>query len=404
MKYQRKTFFLTTLFIIIGSIFYVGTVKAIPQPIVINEGSDILEPNERYVLENVSMPEEFLDMTYEYKVVISANATGVIFLLLDIEDYASLSDSKPLNASTLDDWIACSIKAENIPDGGKIITQEVRVGAEEKKTYSGVLFNNGSGNVSVTWSLFGPASLGSVFRYSMAAELTELLLMAITVAFFLYISLEFFQKSRFKESFEVERKLNVGYGLFFGSLAIGYGAYVIDRISRFLTGDRLFATADYSALSRDYFLVTFFGMSAGFIFLSHVIERYILNRKKPYVMVLCIVGFGYTAALRFIEHALLNTAPDIVPYLGYISYLTISLVLVIIIVIYIKIAASAPVRSDLWNRSVAFVVGLMLMIAMLIVGNNQLSKSPPFFMGNIIGPIITLIALFIMRYGFSKAK
>ncbi|MBN2152076.1 MAG: hypothetical protein JW839_11555, partial [Candidatus Lokiarchaeota archaeon] len=109
-------------------------------------------------------------------------------------------------------------------------------------------------------------------------EFFELALMFLVVAFIIYAGAQFFARIRDKEAFEVEKKLYLGYSMFFVALGIGYGAYVVDRIWRYLFNDRLFTDYDEFAF-HDYMLVTFFGMSIGFIFLTYVVEKHILSRK-----------------------------------------------------------------------------------------------------------------------------
>lgn len=244
-------------------------------------------------------------------------------------------------------------------------------------------------------------SLFSILGSDGIYEFFELVLMSIVVTFFAYISIQFLKRSRRKEGFEVEKKLSLGYCFFMLSLAVGYGAYVLDRMWRFLFGERFFQTHDHSLLNRDYFLVTFFGMSLGFIFLSYVIEKHVLNRKVI-VAWICTAGLVYTALLRFLESLILPISEEITGYLGIISYLVLMIVFVLLIVIYIKIARMAPTRSDIWNRAVAFIIGILIMVLMLVVGNNQLSNQGGFY--TILGPIITLISVFIMYYGLSRSE
>nr|MDO8084441.1 hypothetical protein [Candidatus Sigynarchaeum springense] len=257
-----------------------------------------------------------------------------------------------------------------------------------------------------------PYSILDVWGISSVMDFFELVLMSIVVAFFLYYGINFVKKSRSREAFEVEKKLNIGYGFFFIGLAIGYGSYVLDRIGRFFTqklGEegRLFEKDSFygisSAINRDYILFSFIGLGIGFIFLSYVVEKYILSRKLILTWI-CIGGFFYSIALRFIEVAVQQVEPDIVKYLGYIIYGVLALVLIMLLLLYGKIAKSSPIRSDLWNRSIAFIVGVLIMVVMLIFGNNQLSKGDDFIGENLLGPIITLVALFIMNYGFGKSK
>ena len=244
-------------------------------------------------------------------------------------------------------------------------------------------------------------SIFSIMGEDGIVEYFELVLMSIVVAFFAYISIQFLKRSRRKEGFEVEKKLSLGYFFFMLSLAVGYGAYVMDRMWRFLYGFRFFGTNDNSILNRDYFLVTFFGLSLGFIFLSYVIQKHVLNQK---VVVSWICGFGliFTIFLRPIEAWLWPISEDISKNIGIVSYAVIAVVFVLLIAIYVKIAKMSPPKSDLWNRSVGFIVGACIMVAMLIIGNNQLTKEGGIF--PIFGPIITLAAVFIMYYGLSRSE
>lgn len=234
----------------------------------------------------------------------------------------------------------------------------------------------------------------------------ELVLMTIVVNYFLYYGISFLLKNRRSDIFEVEKKLNLGYGLFFIGLAFGYGFYVVDRISRYFTPDRIFLTdTDYgitSIINRDYILFTFIGLGVSFVFLAYVVEKYILNTKVILTWI-TIFGLGFTVALRFIEVAFYSAAPEIVENLGFISYGVMLLVLIMLLILYGKIIKSSPKGSDLWKRSIAIIVGLLLMVIMLIAGNNQLSNMLDEGIGlNLLGPIITLISLFIMNYGFSR--
>nr|MDO8115793.1 hypothetical protein [Candidatus Sigynarchaeota archaeon] len=255
-------------------------------------------------------------------------------------------------------------------------------------------------------------SLFSLLGIDNVMQFFELVLMAIVVNYFLYYGVNFFKKSRDRSSFEIERKLNVGYGFFFIGLAFGYGTYVADRIGRFYTqtstddGRLFFRDTEYgivSAINRDYILLTFIGLGIGLIFLAFVVEKYILNRKVILAWI-TTAGFVFSIALRPIELAFYPVAPDVVEYLGYIIYAILLLVLVLLLVLYGTIAKNAPPRSDLWNRSISFIVGILLMVVMLMVGNNQFSRADDFIGENLLGPIITLAALFIMNYGFSKKK
>ncbi len=257
-------------------------------------------------------------------------------------------------------------------------------------------------------------TLFSLLGVEHVMQFFELVLMAVVVNYFLYYGMNFFKKSRDRSAFEIERKLNVGYGFFFIGLAIGYGTYVADRIGRFYTqsstdNGRLFwQDSDYgvgfvSAINRDYILLTFVGLGIGLIFLAYVVEKYILNRKVVLAWI-TTGGFVFSILLRPIELAIFPVYPEVVEYLGYVIYAVLLLVLVMLLLLYGTIAKNAPPRSDLWNRSISFIIGILLMVVMLMFGNNQLSRGDDFIGENLLGPIITLAALFIMNYGFSKKR
>lgn len=246
-----------------------------------------------------------------------------------------------------------------------------------------------------------PPPFNVVFGEAGVYDFFELVFMAIVVAFFAYISGQFLKRSRRKEGFEIEKKLSLGYCFFMLSLAVGYGAYVLDRMWRFLFGTRFFATNDDSALNRDYFLVTFFGMGLGFIFLSYVIERHVLNRKVV-IGWICAAGLVFTIFLRPLEAFLMPISDDVAKNIGYASYAVIAVVFIMLVAIYVKIARMSPPRSDLWNRSVAFIIGACIMVGMLTVGNNQLNKEGGIV--QIFGPIVTLVSVFVMYYGLSRSE
>ncbi|MHA1368630.1 MAG: hypothetical protein ACTSRA_02780 [Promethearchaeota archaeon] len=249
-------------------------------------------------------------------------------------------------------------------------------------------------------------------------EFFELVLMCIIVTFYLYHGLIFFMRFRNKELYEVERKLNLGYGFFFIGLTFGYGLFVADRIGRyfrggkrfFLTSEDYFGTEYTSAFNRDYILFTFIGLGMAFVFLSFVVEKYMLNRKRLIITYLCLSGWVFTIILRPLEvYVIFPHVPVLIEYLGYISYLILLIVYVLLFIIYVTIARNAPLRSDLWKRSVAFIVGLTTMMIFLIGLSNVFTKASPedwfYFPGvNLTGPICILISLFIMKYGFSKGK
>ncbi len=231
-------------------------------------------------------------------------------------------------------------------------------------------------------------------------EFYELILMFLVVAFILYAGAQFYGRIRDKEAFEVEKKLYLGYAFFFIALGIGYGAYVLDRAGRYLFNHRLFTDYDQFAFS-DYMLVTFWGMSIGFIFLTYVVEKHILSRK-PVVAIICLCGFGYSVALRPLEFYMLTVDEDVASYLGYGAYLMIVLVFIMLFVIYVKICASAPKMSDLWKRSLAVLFGLTILVLFLTVANNQLSNEGEFI--SWLGPICSLAGLFLTKYGLSKGR
>ncbi|NMC04469.1 MAG: hypothetical protein GYA24_04615 [Candidatus Lokiarchaeota archaeon] len=233
-----------------------------------------------------------------------------------------------------------------------------------------------------------------------AFDFFELMLMAIVVAFIIYAGAQFFSRSRDKNAFEVEKKLYLGYSLFFIALGLGYGAYVLDRMWRFLFGFRLFMERPDFAF-HDYMLVTFFGMSIGFIFLTYVVERHILSRK-PVVAIICFIGFIYSIMLRPLEFWMMTIDEDIAEYLGYVAYIFIVLVFIMLFVIYVKICASAPVGSDLWKRSLSVLIGLTILVLFLTLLNNQLSLRGGFI--GWLGPIISLAGLFLTKHGLSKEK
>ncbi|MHA1794342.1 MAG: hypothetical protein ACTSVI_17025 [Promethearchaeota archaeon] len=237
-------------------------------------------------------------------------------------------------------------------------------------------------------------------------DLIELMLMGITVAFIFYYGSQFLRRSRDKDAYEVEKKLNIGYAMFFLSLALGYGAYVMDRVWRFIWGHRLFK-ADYTydtAFSSDYFIFIFSGLSIGIAVLTYVVEKYILSRKTPVVPIISMIGLIITIFIRQIEQMLLPISADVAAYIGYFAYGITLIVFIMLWVIYVKIAKAAPKGSDLWNRSVSFLIGITLMVVMLAGGNNQFSKADDFLGEGWIGPFITLASLFILQYGLSKAR
>ncbi|MHA1684661.1 MAG: hypothetical protein ACTSUE_27230 [Promethearchaeota archaeon] len=236
-------------------------------------------------------------------------------------------------------------------------------------------------------------------------QLIELMLMGMCVGFFFFYSGQFFKRNRNKDAFEIERKLNVGYFLFFLALGLGYGSYVMDRVWRYVFGVRFFQQPSYdSAFSSDYFIPIFTFLSVGFIVLSYVVEKYILSRKRPIIFIICIIGLVLTLSIRFIEGALLPIIGEAVEYIGYVSYIIVLIVFIMLFTVYVKIAKAAPAKSDLWNRSVSFLVGITVMVIMLAGGNNQFSKEAAPGTGYIawIGPFLTLTALFILQYGLSK--
>jgi hypothetical protein len=255
----------------------------------------------------------------------------------------------------------------------------------------------------------------------------------ILVAFFLFFGVIYLNKWRNKENFEVKRKLNLGYFFFFWALGIGVGIFAIDRVAQFISEvphDRWInsnvypgifgytGTPEWSAINRDYILFTLIGLIAGFVFLTYVVEKYILSRKVILSWV-CVAGLVLAIVLRPLETYLINSSggdiyndatwPDYVEFIGYILYAIMALVLILIFVIYGKIAGSAPRGSDLANRSVAVIVGLLVIIAMLLGLSNQFSGIDPggdgFFYGvHMLGPAIALVGLFILNYGFTEKK
>ena len=230
-------------------------------------------------------------------------------------------------------------------------------------------------------------------------EFFELLMMFIVVSFFIFVALQFAKRSRKKEGFEVQKKLSLGYCFYFLSMAISYAAYLLDRTWRFLFGpdERFFARRPDSILSFDYFLVMFFGMSLGFAFLSYVIEKHVLNRRVVLAWV-CLFAVIFTIALRPLEDAVMPFSPDVAKYLGIVLFAAVAMVIVMLVVIYIKIASMSPAGSELWNRSIAFIIGTSIMVVIMVVGVRQFSIFPTF------GPIIALASLFIMNYGLSRSE
>ncbi|MFX0098393.1 MAG: B-box zinc finger protein [Candidatus Hodarchaeota archaeon] len=242
--------------------------------------------------------------------------------------------------------------------------------------------------------------------------LLELALMTVVCAFYFYFAFKFLSRFMKKDLFNIERKLNLGYSLWFISLGAGYSAYTLDRMWDFLYDNRIFTRYEFdhdlykSALPSDYYIIIFFGLFLGSIFLIYVIEKHVLN-KKVIIPWICVTAAVFTIILRPIEVGLLSIAPELVEYIGYILFISMALILIQILVVYIKIAKSAKNRSDLWNRAVAFVIGLIIEVVMLSSGNYQFSrgKLKELFIGSAtLGPIITLIALSIMNYGFLRSK
>ncbi|MFX0099267.1 MAG: hypothetical protein ACFFCS_06760 [Candidatus Hodarchaeota archaeon] len=254
------------------------------------------------------------------------------------------------------------------------------------------------------------------FPQAVLSKFMENGLYLIMVAFFLYFGVTYLNKWRNKENFEVKRKLNLGYFFFFIALGIGVGIFTIDRIWQFLNnGNRLLLTAGYSAINRDYILFTLIGLDAGFVFLTYVVEKYILSRKVVLSWV-CLAGLVLAIILRPLENYLvLSGNGDIAGYIGYLLYVVMALVLILLFVIYGKIAGSAPRGSDLANRSIAVIIGLLIIIAMLLGISNVFSDigwnqglavlEEEFFFGvHMIGPGATIIGIFILNYGFSEKK
>lgn len=234
--------------------------------------------------------------------------------------------------------------------------------------------------------------------------LEELLGTAVTTIMLVFAG-KFLNKYLNKELFDVERKLDLGYGFFFTSLGIGYGIFSLDRLWQAIYGGtRLLGTPEYSGINRDYILITFIGICSAFIFLTFILEKYILNRK-PKVFLLCAITSIFGVFLRPIEIALLEIAPDVVEYIGYILWVVLAIVFILITIAYGKIIKSSKKGSDLWKRSIAFLVALYILIVTLVgLGNifhDMVDKLPGL---NLLSPIILIIGLFIMNYGFLRGK
>lgn len=242
----------------------------------------------------------------------------------------------------------------------------------------------------------GSDSVLAIMGVEGVEEFFELVVMTIVVVFFVHVALQFARRSRRKEAFEVEKKVSLGYCFYFLSLAISYGAYHLDRTWRYLFGDRFFMRRPDSLLSFDYFLVMFFGLNLGFVFLTYVIEKHVLNRRVVLSWV-CIAGVVFTVLLRPIEAVLLPVSPAVAKHVSVILFVFLALVLVLLVIIYVKVASMSPPRSDLWNRSVAFLIGTGIMVVIMVVGVRDVSIFPTF------GPFLALASLFIMQYGLSRA-
>jgi hypothetical protein len=242
-------------------------------------------------------------------------------------------------------------------------------------------------------------------------EFIEFLMMSVVLTFFLYYGVNHMKRFRDKGLFDTERKMSLGFSLFFISLFVGYGSYYVDRVVRFFLGKpgfegRIFLTdVDYgitSVINRDYMLFTFIEMGFCLVFLSYVVEKYLLSRRVV-LMWICAAILAYTGALRFLEIALYHAFPEVVRNIGWIAYGGLLVVFILLLVLFGKIITIAPKRSSLWKSSVTFVIGFVIMVAMLLAGNNFFLKGDAFPGENAVGPVITLASVFLLNSGLTNA-
>ncbi|MHA1341082.1 MAG: hypothetical protein ACTSRZ_14025 [Promethearchaeota archaeon] len=207
-----------------------------------------------------------------------------------------------------------------------------------------------------------------------------------------------------KSLIDSQRKIHFGYGLWFFSIGAGHMVYSLDRYWRFFYDFRLFKTYD-RIINRDYMLVSFIFLEISFLILTFLIEKYLFNRKKVILPYLCGLSIIMTVFLRPIETLTYDEAnpPGIVSdLLGFMIYGIFGIVFILIIFLYLRLASLSPSGSVIKRKSIIAVVGIILWTFMIIAGNNIFSKAEWFVGVNLVGPILTIIMLFTLKYAFSK--
>ncbi|GAB4313785.1 MAG: hypothetical protein Kow0069_15060 [Promethearchaeota archaeon] len=233
----------------------------------------------------------------------------------------------------------------------------------------------------------------------------EIVLLAVVSITHFLLGAKFFLSSRAEGLLDTQRRVDQGYGAWFVAIGAGHGTYSLDRFWRFFhEGARLFATHEERVVNRDYLVLSFFFLYLAFMFLTHTIETQLLGRK-PVLAVVCGAMGAFSLAYRFVEDATIDPvdppglASDV---MGYALYSVLFVVFVLIIGLYAKIAGSAPEGSRLKKKALAAIVGILVWVVMLVAGNNQFSKASWFTGVNLLGPVITLVALAVLNYGLTK--
>ncbi|MHA1731128.1 MAG: hypothetical protein ACTSU5_04260 [Promethearchaeota archaeon] len=234
----------------------------------------------------------------------------------------------------------------------------------------------------------------------------ELVAMLLSVVAHFILGGKFLLSSRSNEKIESLRRVEQGYGAWFISIGLGYGTYVLDRFWRFFyEGNRFFTSYEDRVINRDYLLISFLFLAIAFTFLTFVIDKYLLNRQKPVLSFLCVALIALAILLRPLETAFYD--PDDPPglvsdVLGYVLYAGIAIVLITIVGLYVSVAKSSPEGSALRKKAVTAVLGIILWVSMLMFGNNQFDKAGWFPGVELLGPVVTIVALLVLNYSFSS--
>ncbi len=230
--------------------------------------------------------------------------------------------------------------------------------------------------------------------------------MEVVVVAFLALSMcRFLYRATKKDIYPIERKMDSGYGLLFLGFVVGYGAFVLNYIGDYLGFGNIFGTyAGSNFLEKNYFIVIFVGIFFALPFLMYVTDKHVLGHKVifPWIFIGAAI---YTSFLRVMESILPVFVAD-----G-IAILLLVLGVVRIIWVYVKIARTAEKYSDLWKRSVGFVIGFLLLLLLGLGGNNQFRyylfvKDLPFDTPgfNLVGPALMILSICLIDFGFLQSK